>query len=215
MTGVERLVYPRLFSTVAGLLLVVIGLAGFSTSAGFRNPEITADLLGLYPVNGWANAFHLVAGLAGLGLARPLPRVYALPAGLVFLALGVSGILAPNGELLLGGLPAARSVNLLNLVIGALGLAAFTASRWDRLRSGAVRLTDRFRRWLDRRRQRRRRRRAARRRRSAPSATGSRPRKAGSASGPRKADSQAETEKPAATSRTGSGDADRPARGRR
>lgn len=194
----ERIAYPRLFSTVAGLLLVVIGLAGFTTSAGFRNPEITSGLFGFYPVNGWANALHVVAGLAGLALARPLPRLFALLAGTAFLVLGAAGILAPNGELLLGGLPATRSVNLVNLAIGVLGLAAYAASRWDRLRRAASGLAGRFERRLERRRQGKRRRRAARRRRSGRSGTSSRSRR-----------------KAGATSRAGSGGADRPAPGRR
>lgn len=188
MAAVERIAYARLFSTVAGLLLVGLGLAGFFTSAGFRNPGITADLLGFYPVNGWASTLHLTAGLIGLGLARPLPRLFALLAGILFLALGIAGILAPNGDLLLGVLPATRSVNLLNLAIGALGLIAYVASRWDRIRSGLRHRMERLRRRAERRQGRRRHRRAARRRRSRPA----RP-----------------------TSSGGSGGADRPEPGRR
>lgn len=204
MAAVERIAYARLFSTVAGLFLVVIGLAGFVTPAGFRNPEITSDLLGLYPVNGWANGFHVLAGLVGLGLARPLPRLFALLAGVVFLTLGVAGILAPNGVLLLDGLPATRSVNLVNLAIGALGLSAYAASRWDRLRKGIANLVLRLERRLDRRRQKRRRRRAARRRR--PGASGGAARTGGAGRTGKRA---------GATSRAGSGDADRPAPGPR
>ncbi len=201
----ERIAYARLFSTVAGLFLVVIGLAGFATSAGFRNPELTAGLW-FYPVNGWANSVHVIAGLAGLALARPLPRLFALLGGLLFLALGVWGILAPDGQLLFGGLPASRSVNGLNLVIGVLGLAALVASRWDRIRSGVATLADRLQRRLERRRQRRRRRRAARRRRSGPAAPGSRQRQPGATSGPRQ---------PGATSSGVPGGGSRPAPKRR
>lgn len=164
----ERIAYPRLFSTIAGLLLVALGLAGFTTAAGFRNPEITSSLLGFYPVNGWANTLHLVAGLVGLGLARPLPRLFALLAGLLFFGLGVWGILAPDGQLLFGGLPATRSVNVINLVIGMLGLAAFAASRWDRIRVAGAAWTERLSRNVERRRRQRQRRRALKRRQAAP-----------------------------------------------
>lgn len=173
MAAVERIAYVRLFSTVTGLLLVVIGLAGFLTPAAFRNPEITSDLLGFYPVNGWANTLHLAFGLAGLGLARPLPRLFALAAGIVFLALGVWGILAPDGQLLLGVLPATRAVNVLNLLIGGFGLAAFAASRLDRIRATGAAWAGRLERRRERRRQKRRRRRAVRRRGSATSSAGS------------------------------------------
>lgn len=162
----ERIAYPRLFSTLAGLLLVVIGLAGFTTAAGFRNPEITADLLGFYPVNGWANTLHLAAGLVGLALARPLPRLYALLAGAVFLGLGLWGVVAPDGQMLLGGLPATRSVNLINLAIGGFGLIALAASRWDRIRNAGAAWFERLHRGVERRRRQRQRRRALKRRRA-------------------------------------------------
>lgn len=172
----ERIAYPRLFSTVAGLLLAMLGLFGFLVSAEFRNPELTSDLLGLYPVNGWANSFHLVAGLIGLGLARPLPRLYALLAGVAFAALGVWGIAAPNGELLFGWLPATRSVNLVNLAIGLLGLAALAASRWDRITSALSTWASRFRRNRERRSRRRRERKLRERRKRTSPAAGRRSR---------------------------------------
>ncbi|MCO5315191.1 MAG: DUF4383 domain-containing protein [Solirubrobacterales bacterium] len=162
----ERIAYARLFSTVVGLLLVVLGLAELLASAEFRNPEITSDLLGLYPANGWAASLHLVIGMIGLALARPLPRLFTLLAGVIFLGLGIWGVLAPNGDLLLGVLPATRTVNLLNLLIGGLGLLAFAASRWDRIRNAAGGWLERSRRRNERRRQRRGRRRATRRRRT-------------------------------------------------
>lgn len=160
----ERIAYARLFSTIAGLALVALGLAGFATAAGFRNPEITSDLVGFYPVNGWANTLHLAAGLIGLGLARPLPRLFALVAGILFFALGVWGVLAPDGHLLFGVLPATRSVNLLNLLLGAFGLVAYIASRWDRIRTQGVAWLERIRRRRERRKRQKRRQRAVRRR---------------------------------------------------
>lgn len=168
----ERITLPRLYSTVAGTLLASLGLAGFLVSSEFRNPELTSDLLGIYPVNGWVSSLHLVAGLIGLALAGRLPRLFALLAGVGFTALGLSGVLAPNGELLFGCLPAPRTVNLIYLGIGLLGLLAVVASRWDRI--GAT-----FAGWIEkvgRRRERmvrRRREKRLRKRRRAARATSS------------------------------------------
>lgn len=161
----ERIAYPRLFSTSAGLLLVLLGLFGFLVSSEFRNPELTSDLLGFYPVNGWANSLHLIAGLLALGLARPLPRLGALLAGVAFTALGLWGILAPNGELLLDWLPATRSVNLVNLAIGLSGLLALLASRWDRIGAALSARVERIRRSRERRARRRREKKLRKRRR--------------------------------------------------
>ncbi len=174
----ERIAHPRLYSTLAGLLLVVLGLFGFLVSSEFRNPELTSDLLGFYPVNGWVNSVHLIVGLIGLGLARPLPRLFALLAGVGFTALGVWGILAPNGELLFGSLPATRSVNLINLAIGLLGLVALVASRWDRIVAAFASRLERMSRRRERRTRRRREKKLRQRRRatsSSGSAGGSRP----------------------------------------
>ncbi|MDQ2622108.1 MAG: DUF4383 domain-containing protein [Actinomycetota bacterium] len=168
----ERIAHPRLYSTLVGLLLVLAGLFGFLVSSEFRHPELTSDLLGFYPVNGWVNSFHLVAGLVGLALARPLPRLFALLAGVGFTALGVWGVLAPNGELLFGSLPATRTVNLINLGIGLLGLAALLASRWDRIAAAFATWFGRLGRRRERTARRRREKELRKRRRAAATSSG-------------------------------------------
>ena len=159
----ERIAYARLYATIAGALLVLLGFAGLLVNFEFNTPELTDDLLGLYTVNGWANVFHVAAGLIGLFLARPLPRLFALLAGVAFTALGLWGLLATNGTLLLEGLPATRWVNLLNLLIGLAGLTAFAASRWDRITPWAGGLGGRLEARSEARRQKRRRRNLRRR----------------------------------------------------
>jgi hypothetical protein len=59
-------------------------------------------------------------------------------ATILFLGLGVWGVLAPNAELLFGVLPATRPVNLVNLLLGGLAAAALIASRWDRIKAAAA-----------------------------------------------------------------------------
>jgi len=160
----ERTAYARLYATLAGTLLTLLGFVGLLVNTEFRAPELTSDLLGFYPVNGWANVLHVGIGLLGLVLARPLPRLFALVAGLFFTGLGLWGVLAPDGTLLLGDLPALRWVNALNLLLGLAGLTAYAASRWDRFKAAAAGAGSRLETRLEARRQKRRRRQVRKRR---------------------------------------------------
>ena len=135
--GVARTGYTRLYATVSGALLVLAGLAGMVENAEFSAPELWSRLLGFYAVNGWANAVHIGLGLIALLLAPALSRLWALLASIVFLGLGLWGVLAPNAQLLFGVLPAERAVNLVNLALGGLALLALIASRWDRITDAA------------------------------------------------------------------------------
>ncbi len=154
----ERTAYARLYATVTGAFLVLLGFAGMLVNTEFKVVELTDDLLGFYAVNGWASVLHVAAGLIGLFLARPLPRLYAALTGVLFTALGIWGLVATNGTFLLDALPATRWVNLLNLLVGLTGLAAYTASRWDRISAWAGGLGARIDSRLETRRQKRRRR---------------------------------------------------------
>jgi len=163
----ERTAYARLYATVTGAFLVLFGFIGLLVNTEFHAPELTSNLLGFYALNGWSSVFHVAAGLIGLFLARPLPRLYAILAGLVFLVLGIWGIVAADGTWLLGGLPATRWVNLINLLIGFAGLAAYAASRWDRISAWAGGLGTRMEARSEKRRQKRRRRKVRRRKATA------------------------------------------------
>ncbi|MBN8866853.1 MAG: DUF4383 domain-containing protein [Solirubrobacterales bacterium] len=165
----ERISYARLYATVAGTVLLLLGFAGLLANSEFRTPELTSDLLGFYTVNGWASSLHVVAGLIGLFLARPLPRLYAILAGVAFTVLAVWGFLAADGTQLFGALPAMRWVNVLNLLLGLGGLAAYAASRWDRIKASVGGLGARFDARMERRRQKRRRRHVRKRRAAAGS----------------------------------------------
>lgn len=164
----ERTAYARLYATTTGALLVLLGFVGLLVNSEFRAPELTSDLLGFYAVNGWANVLHVGIGLLGLLLARPLPRLYALLAGVFLTGLAVWGFVAADGTLLFGGLPALRWVNALNLLLGLAGLIAYAASRWDRITARAGGLGS----WIgaraEARRQKRRRRKLKKRRSRAP-----------------------------------------------
>ncbi len=153
---VERIGYTRLYATSAGVVLVLLGLFGLLENAEFDPPELYSQLLGFYPVNGWANLLHVAAGLLGLSMARRLSRAYALIAAIAFIGLGLWGVLAPNSELLLSKLPAERWVNLINLLLGFGALACLVASDWDRLKASVSRRIEHRRTRHTRREQRRR-----------------------------------------------------------
>jgi hypothetical protein len=135
---VARTAYTRLYATVSGTLLVLLGLGGMLENAEFSEPALWSELFGFYAVNGWANAAHVVLGVIALLLAPGISRLWAVIATILFLGLGVWGVLAPNAELLFGVLPATRPVNLVNLLLGGLAAAALIASRWDRIKAAAA-----------------------------------------------------------------------------
>ena len=140
----ERLGYTRLYATVTGTLLVLIGPVGFLASSALKPPYLTDDMLGFLAVNGWANSFRIVLGLLGLIMATRFSKLYAGLAGVLLLGLGIWGLLAPNGQLLLDKLPAGRAANILNLILGLLGLIAVVAVHSDGM-------TRRFRQRMERR----------------------------------------------------------------
>lgn len=140
-----RSVYTRLYATVSGAVLVLLGLAGMLENAEFDDPRLWSELLGLYATNGWANAFHILLGLLALLLAQRASRLWALVASAVFLGLGLWGVLAPAGDLLFDLLPATRAVNLVNLLLGGFALAALLASRWDAIKAAASNREERLR----------------------------------------------------------------------
>lgn len=119
--------YTRLYASVTGVLLIAVGLFGFMVGSDFRDAELTGSLLGIYAVNGWANSLHVIAGIVALLLAPRASRLWALTGALLFTGLGVWGIVAADGTLLAGVLPAPRTVNLVNLILGVAGLAALLA----------------------------------------------------------------------------------------
>lgn len=119
--------YTRLYATVTGAVLTAAGLFGFLVGAEFESPELTGTLLGFYEVNGWSNAFHTIAGVMALALAARGSRIWVVIAAILFTGLGIWGVLAPDGTLLAGVLPAPRTVNICNLLLGLLAVAALVA----------------------------------------------------------------------------------------
>lgn len=98
----------RLYATVVGALLVVLGLVGFFYTASFGGLDHYAEALGALQVNAWLNLFYLAVGGIGVLVAGVASRTYSLAVGVLFVALAIIGW---------------GTVGL-HLVLGLLGLAA-------------------------------------------------------------------------------------------
>jgi Domain of unknown function (DUF4383) len=114
----------RLYATLVGAFLVVLGIVGFFYSASFGSPGDVEAALGVLRVNAWLNVLHVATGALGLVLAGFASRKFALGLGLLYTGLGIWGFAIGAGDAILGHLPASGGDDTLHLVLGLLGLAA-------------------------------------------------------------------------------------------
>ncbi|MGN6256980.1 MAG: DUF4383 domain-containing protein [Solirubrobacterales bacterium] len=98
----------RLYATVAGALLVVLGIVGFFYDASFVSLHDTEQALGALEVNAWFNLFYVFTGAVGVLVAGASSRWYALAMGVLFTLVGIFGL----------------GTQWLHLTIGLLGFAA-------------------------------------------------------------------------------------------
>ncbi|HEY7949795.1 MAG TPA: DUF4383 domain-containing protein [Solirubrobacterales bacterium] len=118
----------RLYATLAGWTLVVIGIVGFFYSAAFGSPGDVGEVFGLIAVNAWVNVLHVLTGALGLYMAGYASRRYSLWLGCFYLAVALWGFAIGSGEAILGFLPVDTAGNLLHLLVGALGVGAALAT---------------------------------------------------------------------------------------
>jgi hypothetical protein len=114
----------RLYATVVGAFLLVLGIVGFFYSASFGSPGSVEAALGVLRVNAWFNVLNVAVGALGLLAAGVASRRYALVVGALCTALAIWGFAIDAGDAILGFLPASRGDDLLRLAVGLLGLAA-------------------------------------------------------------------------------------------
>jgi hypothetical protein len=98
----------RLYATVAGALLVVLGIVGFFYDASFTGLDDLDPALGVLEVNAWINLLYLATGALGVLVAGVASRSYALAMGLFYTLLAIVAL--GSWEL--------------HLALGLLGLAA-------------------------------------------------------------------------------------------
>jgi Domain of unknown function (DUF4383) len=103
----------RLYASVAGALLVVLGIVGFFYDASFTALDDLQPALGAIEVNAWFNLFYVLTGAIGVLVAGVASSRYSLAVGLLYTLLGIFG---PGTE-------------WLHLTIGVLGLAAAAGTR--------------------------------------------------------------------------------------
>jgi len=98
----------RLYASLLGALLVVLGIVGFFYDASFTSLDDLQPALAGIEVNAWFNLFYVATGAVGILAAGVASRPYSLAVGLLYTLLGIFG---PGTE-------------WLHLVIGVLGLLA-------------------------------------------------------------------------------------------
>jgi hypothetical protein len=118
----------RLYASLVGGVLVVVGIIGFFYSSSFGGPGTVDDVFGILAVNGWLNVVHIVTGALGLVAADYAARQYALGLGAVYMVIAVWGFIIGSGESILGFIPVNTEDNFLHLILGVLGLAAGAAT---------------------------------------------------------------------------------------
>ena len=119
----------RMYALIFGVVLTLVGIAGFFTESSFSGDDRGA-LLG-FDVNGWHNLVHLASGLIGLMAWRAgaaAARQYALGFGIVYLIVAIWGFAMGDGETLLGIIPINTADNVLHLLIALAGLGAYAMS---------------------------------------------------------------------------------------
>ncbi len=128
----------RLYATSVGAALVVAGIVGFFYSSSFGAPGEVGDALGIFAVNGWANALHILTGALALLMAGYASRQLSLWLGALYVAVALWGFALGSGEAILGCLPVNTGDNVLHLLLGALGVAAAQATPSQKKRSPAT-----------------------------------------------------------------------------
>jgi Domain of unknown function (DUF4383) len=116
----------RLYATLVGAVLTIVGISGFFYSGSFGSPGEVDKVFGILAVNGWHNILHLATGLLGLAAAGYAARQYALGIGLVYVA--IWGFIIGSGDAILSIVPVNTPDNILHLILGLTGLAAGAAT---------------------------------------------------------------------------------------
>jgi hypothetical protein len=120
-----------LYAGLIGGVLVIAGILGFFYSSSFGDPGEVDAVLGVLDVNAWHNIVHIASGALGVLAFMSGPaasRTYALAFGAIYVVVAIWGFVIGSGESILGFIPVNSEDNVLHLVLGILGLAAYAVS---------------------------------------------------------------------------------------
>lgn len=119
----------RLYATLVGGALVIIGIIGFFYEASFAvgNDIEVDEEFGFLAINGWENSIHIVAGLIGLAAAgsNASARLYSLGFGALYVVLAIWGWI---DDTILELIPVNDGANIVHLILGVTGIAAGLAT---------------------------------------------------------------------------------------
>jgi hypothetical protein len=118
----------RLYATLIGGTLLVVGIIGFFYSASFGSPGEVDSVFGIFAVNAWHNIVHILTGAVGLLVAGYAAREYALGLGIVYTIVAIWGFIIGSGDSILGFIPVNTEDNFLHLILGVLGIGAGLAT---------------------------------------------------------------------------------------
>ena len=114
---------------ICGWVLIAFGIIGFVVSPGGLSPDpnVAADIFGIWPVNLALSVLHLTWGVFGLASSQwhRSARNFARVTAVVYVVLAIWGIITPA---FLGLFPVGGNNIWLDAIIGiALGYFGFTA----------------------------------------------------------------------------------------
>jgi len=81
----------RLYATVVGAVLLVLGIIGFFYTASFGAMDEVEPAFGAIEVNAWLNLLYVVTGAVGVLVAGASSRQYCLALGVLYTLLGAFG----------------------------------------------------------------------------------------------------------------------------
>jgi hypothetical protein len=119
----------QLYALVVGATLVIAGIVGFFYNSTFTsNKSVHNDVFGILAVNGWHNVVHIATGALGLLAFGYAARAYAGGLGLVYIVVAIWGFAIGSGDSILSIVPVNTEDNILHLLIGLAGVAAYLAT---------------------------------------------------------------------------------------
>src|SRR5436305_15303202 len=118
----------QLYALLVGGTLVIAGIIGFFYSSDFKGPGKVKDVFGILSVNGWHNVVHIVTGALGLLALGYAARLYAGGLGIDYIVVAIWGFIIGSGDSILSIVPVNTEDNVLHLLLGIAGVAAFLAT---------------------------------------------------------------------------------------